>query len=131
MEAESGQVGATRVGIRQFRSEASRWIRRAERGERVVITINGTAVAQVTDLSFSGTSSGAGDLSPLTLEDLALAGLVEHPMVGVDLVPSNGNRGNNGGSGDPLSVTPTLTPAADIQVDRILSYVRGQQVRSR
>lgn len=110
-------VGTTRVGVREFRRAASTWIRRAESGERIVITVNGSAVAQMTDLS---QSTSLVDRLP-ELEDLALAGLVDRPANGADVVPPISQLGATG-----TSVVP-----ADVQVDRVLAYVRGQQVRSR
>jgi prevent-host-death family protein len=60
-----------RIGIRELRNNASRVVRRAMAGERIVITVNGVPAAQLGPLN-----AGAGAAS---LDDLVAAGLVRPP----------------------------------------------------
>jgi prevent-host-death family protein len=55
-----------RVGIRELRNNVAAVVRRAAAGERIVVTVDGSPVAQL------GPLSGASDL---TLDDLVAAGL--------------------------------------------------------
>jgi antitoxin (DNA-binding transcriptional repressor) of toxin-antitoxin stability system len=57
-----------RIGIRELRNDASRVVRQASSGERMVITIDGIPAAQIGPLN-----DGAPDR---TLDDLIVAGLV-------------------------------------------------------
>jgi prevent-host-death family protein len=59
-----------RVGIRELRNNVAAVVRRATRGERVVVTVDGVPVAQLGPL-------GAGP--GVRLDDLVAAGLVEPP----------------------------------------------------
>lgn len=59
---------AEQVGIRQFRANAAALVRRAAGGERIVLTVAGTAVAQLGPLD-------PFDAAP-SIEDLAARGLV-------------------------------------------------------
>jgi prevent-host-death family protein len=56
------------VGIRELRAELATAVRRAEAGERVVVTVGGRAVAQLGPLD-----PGAGSA---TVDDLAARGLL-------------------------------------------------------
>jgi prevent-host-death family protein len=60
-----------RIGIRELRNEASRVVRRARAGERMVITVDGVPAAQIGPLN-DGTGAR-------TLDDLIAAGLVLPP----------------------------------------------------
>ena len=57
-----------RIGIRELRNQASRVVRRARSGERMVITVDGVPSAQIGPLN-----DGMPDR---TLDDLIAAGLV-------------------------------------------------------
>jgi prevent-host-death family protein len=57
-----------RIGIRELRNYASRVVRRAQAGERIVITVDGVPAAQIVPL----TETTRGQ----TLDDLIAAGLV-------------------------------------------------------
>jgi len=61
----------TRVGIRELRLNASRLVRRAMSGERIVITINGVPAARLGPLNAG--AAGA------TIDDLVAAGLLRRP----------------------------------------------------
>jgi len=63
--------GVDHVGTRQLRAELAALLRRAERGERIVVTSGGRPVAQLGPVEPSA--------AELTLADLAAAGLVEPP----------------------------------------------------
>jgi prevent-host-death family protein len=74
-----------RVGIRELRNNVAAVVRRAAAGERIVVTVDGVATAQL------GPLVPGGDL---TLDDLIAAGLVLPPgradrpaMAGVEDVP--------------------------------------------
>lgn len=57
-----------RIGVRELRNQASRVVRRASSGERMVITVDGVPAAQIGPLNDGGPSR--------TLDDLIAAGLV-------------------------------------------------------
>lgn len=59
-----------RVGIRELRNQVAAVVRRAEAGERIIVTVDGRPVAQL------------GPLSPTadpTIDDLVAAGLARPP----------------------------------------------------
>lgn len=87
------------VGIREFRSALATFMRRANMGERVVITIDGSPVAQL--------SSMGSDYSGITVADLVARGVLLPPRRRGDFVPP-----------EPL----TLNSGA--RIDRALSQVR-------
>jgi prevent-host-death family protein len=62
---------SSRVGIRELRNNVAAVVRRAARGERMVVTVDGVATAQLGPLT---PASGA-----LTLDDLVAAGLAQPP----------------------------------------------------
>ena len=59
-----------RIGVRELRNQVAAVLRRAEAGERIVVTVDGRPVAQLGPLS--------PDTSP-TLDDLIAAGLARPP----------------------------------------------------
>jgi prevent-host-death family protein len=59
-----------RVGIRELRNNVAAVVRRASRGERVVVTVDGVPAAQLGPLEAT-----AG----VTLDDLVAAGLLDPP----------------------------------------------------
>jgi prevent-host-death family protein len=63
----SAAVDVARVGIRELRNNVAAVVRRAARGERIVVTVDGVATAQLGPLE---PTEGA------TLDDLVAAGLV-------------------------------------------------------
>jgi prevent-host-death family protein len=68
--SEQVPPGRDRVGIRELRNQVATVVRRAEAGERIVVTVDGRPVAQL------------GPLEPLagpTLDDLVSAGLARPP----------------------------------------------------
>jgi prevent-host-death family protein len=64
-------AGVDRLGVRELRNQTAAAVRRAGRGERIVITVDGRPVAQLGPLD-------PGTTEP-TLEDLAARGLVQLP----------------------------------------------------
>ncbi|MCP3856015.1 MAG: type II toxin-antitoxin system prevent-host-death family antitoxin [Actinomycetia bacterium] len=60
-----------RIGIRDLRANLADYVRRAERGERVVVTVDGQPLAELGPV---GGSSGAA-----TLDELIANGLVRAP----------------------------------------------------
>lgn len=62
---------SSRVGIRELRNNVAAVVRRAARGERMVVTVDGVATAQL------------GPLTPspgeVTLDDLVATGLAQPP----------------------------------------------------
>ena len=88
-----------RVGIRELRNSVAAVVRRAANGERIVVTVDGVATAQL------------GPLEPMggvTLDDLVAAGLVLPP----------GRRDH------PEPVELEDVPV-DARPDRILDELRG------
>jgi prevent-host-death family protein len=68
-----------RVGIRELRNYASRVVRRAQAGQRIVITVDGVPAAQIGPLD---------DGHPTrTIDDLIAAGLVIPPRTSVPPPP--------------------------------------------
>ncbi len=65
-QPDPSDAALDRVGIRELRNNVAAVVRRAGAGERVVITVDGTPVAQLGPLSGEGA---------LTLDDLVAAGL--------------------------------------------------------
>lgn len=99
--------GATELGVRDLRSSLTRWLRRAERGERIVVTINGTSVAQIGPIEKAG---------PRSLDELAAVGLIIAPLDS-SVAPTSAL----GLSDDLVASTP-----ADLRVDRLLDRIRGR-----
>ena len=87
--------------MRELRSNVAAVLRRAAAGERIVVTVDGTPVAQLGPLDPAG--------SP-TLDDLVATGLVEPPR-----------------RQDPTPTEPDpLDLAVDIRLDDVLSELRGR-----
>lgn len=59
------------VGIRELRASLAAYVKRAQGGERLVVTIDGEPVAQLGHLS--------GDFTGVTIEDLVARGAVLPP----------------------------------------------------
>jgi prevent-host-death family protein len=89
------------VGARQLRTELAALLRRAERGERIVVTSGGHPVAQL------------GPVDPvhdeLSLADLAAAGLVEPP-----------------GRSDRPEPAMTMPTWAGTRLDQLVREIRGR-----
>lgn len=96
----------THLGIRELRADLATHVRRAGGGERVVVTIDGRPVAQLSPLT--------PEAEP-TLDDLAAAGLVRLPAR--DDKPA------------PQSTTPILP--IDLSPDQVLAELRGDTPRRR
>lgn len=64
-------VRMANVGIREMRGSLAAWVRRAQAGERIVITVDGAPVAQLTPL--------AADVADTTIDDLVARGRVVAP----------------------------------------------------
>ncbi|MFV2040108.1 MAG: type II toxin-antitoxin system Phd/YefM family antitoxin [Acidimicrobiales bacterium] len=87
------------VGVRELRNQVAAVVRRAGAGDRIVVTVDGRPVAQLTPLEPVGAVS---------LADLVAAGLVEPP----------------GRADKPRAPDPALVPV-DLRADRIMDEVRG------
>lgn len=87
------------VGIRELRSALTAYVRRAQAGERVIVTIDGTPVAQL--------STAGSDTGRITIDDLVARGAVIAPRRSGGFVPS-----------EPLILAP------GVRIDRALSEVR-------
>lgn len=68
-----------RVGIRELRNYASRVVRRAQSGQRIVITVDGVPAAQIGPLDDGSATR--------TMDDLIAAGLVIPPRTSVPAPP--------------------------------------------
>ncbi len=89
-----------RIGVRELRNNVAAVVRRAAAGERVVITVDGVATAQL------------GPLEPMggpTLDDLAASGLVAPP-------PRRGRV---------VAEPPAGSIPVDVRIDRLLDELRG------
>ncbi len=87
------------VGVRELRNQVAAVIRRAANGDRMVITVDGKPVAQLTPLV---------PVAPVSLEDLVAAGLVDQP----------------GRSTKPEPPEPAVLPV-DARAEWALQEVRG------
>lgn len=87
------------IGIRDLRSALATYIRKAQMGERLTITVDGAPVAQLSGLE--------ADLSGVTITDLVARGLVTPPRRRGDFVPH-----------DPLILS------SGARIDRALNQVR-------
>ena len=89
-----------RVGIRVLRNNVAAVVRRASRGERVVVTVDGVPVAQL----------GPLDAAPgVTMDDLVAAGLVSPP-----------------GRRDRPPVPEVEDAPVDVRPDGVLDELRGR-----
>jgi len=79
-------LAVERIGIRELRNYASRVVRRAKAGERMVITVDGVPAAQIGPLN-----DGTADRS---LDDLVAAGLVLPPRTRAEAAPAKPARAN-------------------------------------
>lgn len=68
----AGDQASSRVGIRELRNNVAAVVRRAASGERMVVTVDGVAAAQLGPLTPRGEAR-------LTLDDLIAAGLAQPP----------------------------------------------------
>lgn len=92
--------------MRELRNNIAQSLRRAEAGERLVVTVDGRPVAQLGPL--------IPDHSGISLWDLASAGLVRPPRTPL---PPLGER--------PL-VSPPAPGPFELGADRLLHEVRGR-----
>jgi antitoxin (DNA-binding transcriptional repressor) of toxin-antitoxin stability system len=88
------------IGMRELRSALATYIRRAQMGERVVVTVDGAPVAQI--------SAVGADFAGVTMADLVARGAVTSPRRRDDWV-----------SGEPLVLY------SGARIDRALSQVRA------
>lgn len=90
-----------RIGIRELRNNASRVVRRAQAGHRIVITVDGVPTARIGPLD---------DGHPeRTIDDLIAAGLVIPPRT----------------TAPPPAPQPVKLPAGSPTSEEILSELRG------
>ncbi len=92
--------GLAHIGVRALRNQVSELVRRAERGERIVITVDGKPMAQL------GPLQPVGDR--LSLQDLAAAGLIEPPRQALE-----------------RSMPAPYPVPADVRLDRLIDQIRG------
>ena len=90
--------GPNRIGVRELRNQVAAVLRRAEAGDRVVVTVDGRPVAQLGPIEPEGGPS---------LDDLVAAGLVVPPRR----------------SGRPDAPDAAILPV-DLRPDRIIEEVR-------
>jgi prevent-host-death family protein len=94
-----------RVGIRELRNNVASVVRRAAAGERIVVTVEGVATAQLGPV-------GPGAAADLTLDDLVAAGLAESPARRDD--------------GPPPPPEPEDVPV-DVRLDMVIDELRGSR----
>jgi len=88
-----------RIGIRELRGNAAAVVRRAEAGQRTIVTVGGRPVAQVAPL----TSAGA----ERSLDELVAQGLL--------IAPRRGGQPND----------TTVAAFGNVRLDRLLREIRG------
>ncbi|MEO1064252.1 MAG: type II toxin-antitoxin system prevent-host-death family antitoxin [Actinomycetota bacterium] len=88
-----------RVGIRELRNRVAAVVRRAEGGERIVVTVDGRPAARLVPIEPEGEP---------TLDDLVAAGLLRGPQ-----------RSDRPAAPDPADVP------IDARVDGVLDELRG------
>lgn len=88
-----------RIGIRELRNQVAAVVRRAENGERIVITSDGRPVAMLGPIEPAGAA---------TLDDLIAAGLLSPP----------------GRLDRPIDPEPAMLPV-DARISRVLDELRG------
>lgn len=88
------------VGIRELRAALATYVRRAQAGERVVVTVDGAPVAQVSPVG--------ADFAGVAMGDLVARGAVHAPRRRSDFVP-----------GDPVLLS------SGARIDRALGQVRA------
>jgi|DEB0MinimDraft_10_1074344.scaffolds.fasta_scaffold00188_26 antitoxin (DNA-binding transcriptional repressor) of toxin-antitoxin stability system len=98
--------GIPRLGVRELRSDLATQVRRAGTGERLIVTVDGTPVAQLGPIY--------PDAQP-GVESLAAAGLLRLPL-----------RSDHPGAPTDLPLLPI-----DANPDRILGELRGDPPRRR
>lgn len=91
-----------RIGIRDLRNNASRVVRRAQAGHRIVITVDGVPAARIGPLN-----DGDGER---TMDDLIAAGLVLPPRV----------------TTPPPPPKPIKLPAGSPTTEQILNELRSE-----
>ena len=99
--ARKGPARRPHVGIRALREQAATFVKRAQSGDAVVITVNGEPVAELGPI-------GNTIESPTTIADLVARGVVIAPR-----------RVNGYRQSDPISVH------SGARIDQILREVRG------
>lgn len=97
---------AQHLGIRDLRADLATQVRRAGAGERVVVTVDGVPVAQLSPIEPS---------TEPDLDALAAAGLVRRPL-----------RADRPGPPTDLPLLPI-----DVSPDRVLAELRGDPPRRR
>ncbi len=90
---------ARSIGIRELRAGLAATVRRAGAGDRVVVTVDGRAVAQLGPIETSGAPS---------LADLVAAGLIAAPL-----------------RPDRPSPPPATVLPVDIRLTHVLAEIRG------
>jgi len=98
--------GAPHLGVRDLRADLAAHVRRAEAGERVIVTVDGRPAAQLAPISPDGTPD---------LNDLAAAGLIRRPL-----------RSDRPGPPRDLPLLPI-----DVSIDQVLADLRGEPPRRR
>ena len=98
--------GAPHLGVRDLRADLAAHLRRAEAGERVIVTVDGRPAAQLAPISPSGGK---------VVEIRCAAGLVRRPL-----------RSDRPGPPQDLPLLPI-----DVSIDQVLADLRGEPPRRR
>lgn len=99
-------TSAQHLGIRDLRADLATHVRRAEIGERVIVTVDGRPAAQLAPIAPIGEP---------TVDDLAAAGLIRRPL-----------RDDRPGAPTDLPMLPI-----DVTPDQVLADLRGDPPRRR
>ena len=92
------------VGMREFRANMSAFLRRAQAGERVTVTVDGRPIATLGPVS----SDPSGAPMGVTVDDLVARGALLPPRRRGDLVPA-----------DPVTLW------SGVRIDRAVGEVRS------
>lgn len=106
MYTDPNRGPAQHLGVRDLRADLATHVRRAQVGERVIVTVDGRPAAQLAPI----TPTGEPDL-----DDLAAAGLIRRPL-----------RHDRPGAPTDLPMLPI-----DVTPDDVLAELRGEPVRRR
>lgn len=88
------------IGVRELRAALSTFVKRAQSGERIVVTVDGHPVAQLAAVS--------PDVAGVSIDDLVARGAVIAPRRRGDFVPAS-----------------PLTLATGARIDRALREIRS------
>jgi prevent-host-death family protein len=100
LEEHAAPSPLSTIGVRELRNQVAAVVRRAAAGERIVVTVDGRPMAQLSPLTPAGQP---------TLADLAATGLLDAPL-----------------KPRPGAPPPADDLAVDVRIDRVMDELRGR-----